>query len=70
MMGGMVRYYTVECYTVEWVLLPRIISEGDVSKFAPHKAIQLNARGKLTFDKRVVLHRVVGPRPKVLTPRP
>ena len=33
--------------------------EGYVTKFAPHKILKLIAWGKLTFDKRVVLHRVV-----------
>jgi len=32
--------------------------EGNVTKFAQHKAFKLTARGKLTFDGRVVLHRV------------
>ena len=32
--------------------------EGNVTKFAPHKALKLIARGKLTFDERAVLHRV------------
>ena len=32
---------------------------GDVTKFAPHNAPKLIARGKLTFGDRVVLHRVV-----------
>ena len=30
-----------------------------VTKFAPRKALYLIAWGKLTFDERVVLHRVV-----------
>jgi len=30
-----------------------------VTKFAPHKALKLIARGKLTFDERVVVHRAV-----------
>jgi hypothetical protein len=30
-----------------------------VTKFAPHKALGLIARGKLTFDERVVLHREI-----------
>ena len=29
-----------------------------MTKFAPHKALKLIAEGKLTFDERVVLHRV------------
>ena len=29
-----------------------------MTNFAPHKALKLIARGKLTFDERVVLHRV------------
>jgi len=29
-----------------------------VTKFAPHQALKLIARGKSTFDERVVLHRV------------
>ena len=31
---------------------------GNVTKFAPHNAVRLIASGKLTFDERVVLHRV------------
>ena len=31
--------------------------EGPVTKFAPHKALSVIARGKLTFCERVVLHR-------------
>ena len=31
---------------------------GNVTKFAPHDAVKLIASGKLTFDERVVLHRV------------
>ena len=31
-----------------------------VTKFAPHKALKITARAKLTFDERVVLHRVKG----------
>ena len=30
---------------------------GCVTKCAPHLALTLIARGKLTFDERVVLHR-------------
>ena len=37
--------------------VPRI-SEGCVTKFASHKALNLIAWGKLTFDERVVAHRV------------
>ena len=33
--------------------------EGYVIKFAPHKAVKLIGRGKLTFDERFVVHRVV-----------
>ena len=33
--------------------------EGYATKCAPHKALKLIAYGKLTFDERVVLHRVV-----------
>ena len=33
--------------------------EGYVTKFEPHKALKLIARGKLTLDGRVVLHRAV-----------
>ena len=29
-----------------------------VTKFAPHRALKLIVSGKLTFDERVVLHRV------------
>ena len=39
------------------VSLPRI-SEGCVTKFAPRKTPKLIAPGKLTFDERVVFHRV------------
>ena len=35
-----------------------------VTKYAPHKALKLISRGKLTFEERVVLHRVVESRPK------
>ena len=31
-----------------------------MTKFAPQKALMLNARDKLTFDEKVVVHRVVG----------
>ena len=31
-----------------------------MTKFAPHKALKLIEWGKLTFDERVVLHRVDG----------
>ena len=41
------------------VSLPRI-SEGYVTKFALHKAQKVITSGKLTFDERVVLHRVDG----------
>ena len=34
--------------------------ESNVTKFAPHKALELSLRGKLTFDDRVVFHRVEG----------
>ena len=33
-------------------------SGGYVSKFTPHEALKLIARGKMTFDERAVLHRV------------
>ena len=33
--------------------------EGHVTNFAPHKALQLIAWGKLTFDERFVIQRVV-----------
>ena len=36
-------------------------SDGYVTKFAPHQALKLTACGKLTFDERVVLHRVFFP---------
>jgi len=39
------------------VSLPRNF-EGYVTKFAPHMALKLIARGKLIFDERVVVHRV------------
>ena len=35
------------------------ISERSVIKFPLHKALKLIACGKLTFDERVVVHRVV-----------
>ena len=44
--------------STRWSSLARI-SERYVTKFAPHKALTLIARGKLTFDDRVELHRVV-----------
>jgi len=36
-----------------------------VTKVALHTALKLIARGKLTFDKRVVLHRVAGARVRI-----
>jgi hypothetical protein len=33
------------------------ILELYVTKLAPHKALQLIASGKLTFDEKVVIHR-------------
>ena len=33
--------------------------QGNVTKFASHKALQLIARGNLSFFKGAVLHRVV-----------
>ena len=42
--------------------VPRVLVCGNfhsnVSKFAPHKTLKLIARRNLTFDERVVLHRV------------
>ena len=32
--------------------------QGFVAKFAPHEALKLIARGKLTFDERADLYRV------------
>ena len=46
--------------TTRWssrVSLPQIF-EGHVTKFAPRKTLQSIAGGKLSFDQRVVLHRV------------
>ena len=37
-----------------------IDSEGNVTKFAPHKALKSIVCSKLTFDGRVVAHRVGG----------
>ena len=42
------------------------ISKGYVTKFAPHLALKIIAGGKLTFDERVVLHRVVNERGRAL----
>jgi hypothetical protein len=36
------------------------ISGGNVTKFVTHKALKLIARGKLTFEEKSVVHRVVG----------
>ena len=38
------------------------ISEGPVTEFAPQKAIKIITSEKLTFDERVVVHRVDGRR--------
>ena len=38
--------------------------ERNVTKFAPHKALKLIVRGKLTFDERVILPRVGTPNSK------
>jgi len=35
---------------------PPSVPGGNVTQFAPHKALRLIARGKLTFDERVALH--------------
>ena len=46
--------------TTRWTLrgsVPRI-SEGYVTKFAPHKAPKSIVTGQVTFDERVLLHRV------------
>ena len=46
--------------TTRWsmrVSLPSNL-QGDVTKFAPHKALKLIAWGQLTFDERVVVRRV------------
>ena len=32
--------------------------DRNVTKFAPHKALKLNTKGKLTFDERVEVYRV------------
>ena len=40
--------------------------EGYVSQFAPHKALKLIPSGKLTFEERVVAHRVVKEEPGFL----
>ena len=32
--------------------------EGYATKFAPHKALKLIARGNLTFEERIVVHRM------------
>jgi len=41
------------------LLLHRVANlEGYVTKFTPHKTVKLSVWGKLTFDERVVLHRV------------
>ena len=43
---------------VHTVGLEVFVGQSYVTKFAPRKAQNLIARGKLTFDRRVVLHRV------------
>ena len=35
--------------------------EGYETKFAPHTALELTARGKLAFDEKIVLHSAVRP---------
>jgi len=59
----------------EGVSLPRVsegnlgyhrVSEGNVTKFAPHKALKLIAGGKLTFDEKVVIHLVDAPQTPTL----
>ena len=41
------------------IQLPRNF-EGNVAKFAPHKALKLITWGEKTFNERFVVHRVVG----------
>ena len=54
----------LRCHTVEYrgFILPEI--RGNVTKFAPQKALKFIARGKLTFDERVVVQRVEGQAPE------
>ena len=49
-------------HTVEYECFVRSNFEGDVTKFAPHQALKSSACDKLTFDERVVLHRMTGVR--------
>jgi len=45
------------------------VFERNVTKFAPYKVLKLIAWGKLTFDERVVLHRVVPGNPFEMMPQ-
>ena len=47
-------------HTVEFAGFVASNFEGYVTKSAPHKALKLIVRDMLTFDERVVLHRVEG----------
>jgi len=40
-----------------------------VTNFEPHEALKLITRDKLTFDKRVVIHRVADPKLSALRVR-
>jgi hypothetical protein len=54
------RHLATTLEPAQWnsrVLTPRI-SAGYVTQSAPHEALKSIACGKLTFDQRVVLHRV------------
>ena len=54
-------------HTVEFAGFVGSNFERNVTKFAPHKALKLIVRGKLTFDERVVLPRVGTPNSKSQT---
>ena len=47
-------------HTVDFVVSLARNFERHVTRFAPRTALKLIARGKLTFDRRVVVHSVSG----------
>ena len=54
----MFLYRAILNHTVDYAGFVPLDSEGNVTKCAPHEAYKLIAVGKLTFDERIVLHRV------------
>ena len=52
--------FLARVWCARWSLRVSLVQnfERNETKFAPHKALELVARGKLTFDGGVVLHRV------------